>query len=97
MAQRLPLGEGNGHSKGLIDIVPLAEGCSVFVPNPQSPPAAEELPDAIAEVLTKWMAQQPVRVLHALPITKNGNTTLLFVWWQRVTPPTPPAGPPAGP
>jgi hypothetical protein len=41
MATKRPLGEGNGHSNGLIDIVHLSEGCSVFIANPQQPP----LPD----------------------------------------------------
>jgi len=96
MAKRLPLGEGNGHSKGLIDIVPISEGCSLFIPNPQQPPPASEMSDAIADVLTKWMREMRVKVLHTLPITKDGNTTFLFVWWERMPPPTSPAGPPEG-
>jgi hypothetical protein len=93
MSKRIPLGEGNGHSKGLIDIVPLREGCSIFVPNPQQPPPPEEMPQAITDVLYKWMAQQPVKILHTLPITKNGNTVSLIVCWERVAPPTPPERP----
>jgi hypothetical protein len=93
----LRLGEGNGHSKGLIDIVPLKEGCSVFMANPQQPPPADEMPEAITDVLTKWMAQQPVEVRHTLPITKDGNTTVLFVWWERTAPPAPLTAPPPPP
>ncbi len=93
MSKRIPLGEGNGHSKGLIDIVPLREGCSIFIPNPQQPPSPDEMPDAITEVLRKWMAEQPVRILNTLPITKKGDTVALFVWWERVAPPTPPERP----
>jgi hypothetical protein len=44
VAKRLPLGEGNGHSKGLIDIVALREGCSLFVQNPQEHQPPDELP-----------------------------------------------------
>jgi hypothetical protein len=87
MPKRLPLDEGNGYSKRLIDIVPLREGCSIFIPNPQQPPPPDEMPQAITDVLSKWMAQQPVKILHTLPMTKKGNTVALFVWWERVTPP----------
>lgn len=86
MEKRLPLGDGNGHHKGLIDIVPLAEGCSLFVANPQKPPPEGEMAAALAEVLVKWMSQEPVRVLHTLPLTRAGNTVELFVWWERRAP-----------
>ena len=93
MTNRFALGQDNGHSKGLIDIVPLREGGPIFVPNPQQPKPPEEMPDAITDGHCKWMAQQPVKILHTLPITKNGNTVSLVVWWERVTPPTPPERP----
>jgi hypothetical protein len=91
MTKRLPLGQGNGHSKGLIDIKPVRDGCSLFVANPQQPPPDEEMAVAIADVLVKWMAQQPIKVVHTLPLTKDGNTVALFVWWERLVPLTPPA------
>ena len=74
---------GNGETKGLVDVDPVAEGCSLFVPNPQQPPPGEDLPIAISEVLQKWMAQNPVRVRETLPVIKGGNMIGLFVWWDR--------------
>lgn len=75
---------GNGASKGLIDVLIVAEGCSLFHPNPQHPPPEDELPFAIAQVLQKWMASTPVRVRETLPIIKDGSMMGLFVWWDRI-------------
>ena len=61
----------NGHGpepgKGLIDIEPLFEGCTLFVPNPEQPPSGDDLPIAIAEVLQKWMASMPARCAKHCP------------------------------
>ena len=75
---------GNGESKGLVDVTPVCAGCSLFIPNPQQSPPEEELPVAIAQVLQKWMAANPVRVRETLPVVKGGNMVGLFVWWDRV-------------
>ena len=61
----------NGHGKqpgrGLVDVVPIFEGCSVFVPNPDNPPPDDDMPIAIADVLQKWMKENPIRVRETLP------------------------------
>jgi hypothetical protein len=78
---------GNGSSgKGLVDVAPVCEGCSLLIPNPQDPPPDHDLPVAIAEVLQKWMTSQPVRVRHTLPIIRDGSMIGLFVWWDRQHP-----------
>lgn len=78
-------GHGKQEPKGLVDVVPLFEGCSIFVPNPKQPPPDDELPVALADVLQKWMLANAVRVRETLPIVKDGNTVALFVWWERLT------------
>ena len=78
-------GNGKKPKRGLIDVVPIFEGCSVFVPNPDKPPPDDDMPIAIAEVLQKWLKDNPIRVRETLPITKGGNTVALFVWWERTS------------
>ena len=85
MANRITPGGNGSAGKGLIDICPVGEGCSLFIPNPQHPPPDDELHIALTQVLQKWMLSHPVRVRETLPITHQGNTVALFVWWDRVT------------
>ena len=77
---------GNGHSRGLVDVVVVCEGCALFTANPQQPPPEEEMPLAIAEVLQKWMRSNPVRVRETLPVIKGGNMVGLFLWHDRAGP-----------
>jgi hypothetical protein len=76
-------GDGDAPQQPMVDIVPLFEGCSLFIPNPDKPPPDEEMPVAPASVLQKWMVAHPIRVRETLPIVKDGNTVALFVWWER--------------
>jgi hypothetical protein len=89
MSKRLPLGEGNSLSEGLIDIMPVRRGCSLFVANLQQPPPEDGMAVAIANVPTKSMAQQSIMILRTLPLTKGGNTVGLFVGWETIGPPSP--------
>jgi hypothetical protein len=83
MVNRLGL-SGNGHSKGLIDVQPISAGCVLLTPNVQKPPPDDELPFALAQVLQKWMAAEPVRVREMLPITNAGRTIGIFVWFDPI-------------
>ncbi len=74
---------GNGATKGLVDLIPIGEGCSLFKANPQQPPPQEDMPIAIADVLQKWMLSTPVKIRETLPVIKDGNMIGLFVWWDR--------------
>jgi hypothetical protein len=77
--------EGNGAvGKGLVDIIELNEGCTLFGKNPQHPPPDREMPFAIGEVLQKWMQSNPLRIRTTFPVVSAGNTVGLFVWWDRV-------------
>src|SRR5262245_62671652 len=73
MSGRLEPG-GNGGGKGLVDVVPVCEGCVLLVANPQRPPPEGEMAGAIADVLKQWMLQNPVRVRETLPLVKGGGT-----------------------
>jgi hypothetical protein len=68
----------------MIDICPVGEGCSLFIPNPAHPPPESELHIAFTDVLQKWMLAMPIRIRETLPIVHDGNTVALFVWWDRV-------------
>jgi hypothetical protein len=74
---------GNGATKGLVDLIPIGDGCSLFKANPQQPPPQEEMPIAIADVLQKWMFSTPVKIRETLPVIKDGNMIGLFVWWDK--------------
>lgn len=86
MSGRLEFGGNGGSGRGLVDVVPVCEGCVLFTANPQKPPPDEEMPIALSEVLQKWMLSQPIRVRETLPITKGGNTVGLFLWFDRAGP-----------
>lgn len=79
------LGNGSQH-RGKVDVNPVGEGCSLFIPNPQDPPPEDELPIAIAQIWQKWLANNPVRVRTTLPVIRSGDMIGLFVWWERVSP-----------
>jgi hypothetical protein len=83
VANRLQGGGDGGAVRGLIDTVPVGEGCTLFTSNPQHPPPEGELPFALAQVLQKWMGPHPVRVRATLPVVSGGHTVALFVWWDR--------------
>lgn len=87
MANRITPGGNGSAGKGMIDIVPVCEGCSVFIPNPTHPPPDNELHIAFTDVLQKWMLTMPVRIRETLPIVHGGNTVALFIWWDRVEKP----------
>jgi hypothetical protein len=71
---------GNGgQGKGLVDVAPICEGCSLFLANPNDPPPEENLPAAISQALQKWMLSMPVRVRETLPVIRGGNMIGLFV------------------
>ena len=74
--------DGNGHSKGLIDVQKVGEGCVLLTSNVQKPPPDDELPFALAQVLQKWMLSEPVRVRETLPITNEGRTIGILVWFD---------------
>jgi hypothetical protein len=76
------LGEGNGHGKGLVDVQEVGKECVLLAPNREKPPPAEELHLALADVLQKWMLSQPIRVRQTLPITNEGRTVGIFVWFD---------------
>jgi hypothetical protein len=82
MANSISPGGNGSAGKGLIDVCPVGEGCSLFIPNPQHPPPDDESHLAIMEVLRKWMVAHPIRVRETLPITHHGTTVALFVWWD---------------
>jgi len=77
------IGEGNGHGKGLVDVQEIGDDCILVIPNPQKPPPQNELHVTLADVMQKWLAQHPVRVRATLPITNQGQTVALFVWFDR--------------
>jgi hypothetical protein len=79
-------GNGGGSGKGLVDVTPICEGCTLFKANAQQPPPEDEMPIALSQVIQKWMLGSPVRVRVALPIVKAGNTIGLFVWYDRAGP-----------
>lgn len=85
MDSRFSLG-GNGASKGLVDVVTIAEGCVLFRANPKQPPPDSEMPLALIEVLPKWMLGNPVRIRTTLPIVMGGNTIGMYVWYERLGP-----------
>ena len=77
---------GNGGTRGLEDVTVICEGFVQFRPNPQHPPPANEMAIALAEVLPKWLKENPVRVREVLPLVKDGNTITLFLWYDRAGP-----------
>jgi hypothetical protein len=77
---------GNGHGRGLVDVVAVSEGCVLFTANPQQPPPEGEIPLALSEVLRKWMLGNPVRVRETLPLTRGGHTTALCILFDRAGP-----------
>jgi hypothetical protein len=83
MANRITPGGNGSAGKGMIDIVPIGEGCSLFVPNPNHPPPDTELHVAFTDVLQKWMLTMPICIRETLPIVHGGNTAALFIWWDR--------------
>jgi hypothetical protein len=95
MANRLNTGGNGGAGKGLVDIVPVCEGCTLFTANPQHRPPDGDMPFAIADVLPKWMGQHPIRIRETLPIVSRGNTVAVLVWWDRLGPGSPPEEKPA--
>jgi hypothetical protein len=77
--------EGNGSvGKGLVDIIELSDGCTLFCKNPQHPPPDHDMPFAIGEVLQKWMLSNPVRIRTTFPVVSGGNTVGMFLWWDRL-------------
>ncbi len=85
MANRINPG-GNGHAgKGMVDMCPVGEGCTLLIPNPSHPPPEAELHIALADVLQKFLLSNPIRVRSTLPIVNEGQTVAIFVWWDRVT------------
>jgi hypothetical protein len=83
MDNRINVG-GNGHAgKGMIDACPVGEGCTLFIPNPKHPPPDAELHIALADVLQKFILSNPIRIRTTLPITHNGETVAIFLWWDR--------------
>ncbi len=86
MTARFEAAGNGGAGKGLVDLVSICEGCSLFTSNPQHPPPEGEMPFAISQALQKWMQSQPVRIRETLPIIKDGNMIGLFVWFDRAGP-----------
>ena len=86
MASQSDRAGGNGHGRGLVDVVAVCDGCVLLTANPQQPPPEGEMPLALSEVLRKWMLANPVRVRETLSITRGGNTTALVVWFDRAGP-----------
>ncbi len=77
-------GNGDGPAKQkLIQITIQGEGCVTFEPAAKQPPPKEELPIILAQALMHWLKTNPVRVRSSLPITKDGNTIALLVWFDR--------------
>ena len=83
MVNHIQPGSNGSAGKSMIDICPVGEGCSLFIPNPKQPPPENELHIALSEVLQKWLLTNPVHVRTALPITHNGTTVALFIWWEQ--------------
>lgn len=77
---------GNGGSRGLVDAIAICEGFVLFKANPQHPPPDGEMPIALAEVLPKWLKDNPGRVRDTLPLVKDGNTIGVFLWFDRASP-----------
>jgi hypothetical protein len=73
--------EGNGEGKTLIDFVGRANYVLIC------PHDAATLPPNIAAIINQalldWLKQHPaVRVRAALPITQDGQTTALHLWYD---------------
>jgi hypothetical protein len=81
-----PEGNGGGGSKGMVDLIDLCVGCSLFQSNPQHPVSDEDLPIAIGQSLQRWMQENPIRVRETLPVVKKGNMIALFIWFDRAGP-----------
>lgn len=74
---------GNGDSKGFTSVVPLGPGWVLFLASPSDPPPANDLPFALSQGLEQWLRSQPdVRVRCTLPITKDGNTIGIHIWYD---------------
>jgi hypothetical protein len=74
---------GNGSSKGLTNAITMGPGWVLFVPSPGDPPPPDELPYALSQALEKWLKGQPgIRVRSTLPITQNGHTIGIHVWFE---------------
>jgi hypothetical protein len=84
MGNRINPGGNGSAGKGMIDMCPVGDGCTLFIPNPSQPPA-ELLHVALTDVLQKFMLAHPIRVRTTLPIVHEGTTVAIFVWWDRVT------------
>lgn len=77
-------GNGDGTSqKKLIHITVQGEGCVVLEPDAKQPPSLAELPIVLGQALLHWLKTNPVRVRATLPISKDGNTVALLVWFDR--------------
>jgi hypothetical protein len=80
---------GNGESKTLIDF---HEGAGYVLICPRD---TANHPADIAVIINRafndWMAKHPgIRIRSALPITREGNTVALHVWFDRPDVPVPP-------
>jgi hypothetical protein len=85
VADRINPGGNGSTGKGLIDLCPVGEGCTLLIPNPTHPPAADLLHVALADALQKFILEQPIWVRTTLPIVHDGSTVAIFLWWDRVS------------
>ena len=85
MTNRINPGGNGSAGKGMVDLCPVGEGCTLFIPNPTHPPPADLLHVALVDTLQKFILAHPIRVRTTLPIVHDGTTVAIFIWWDRVT------------
>lgn len=83
MANRIFPGGNGSAGKGLIDIAPVGDGCTLLTPSVTQPPPEDELHIALTQVMQKWMLEHNVRVRVTLPVVHKGTTVAIFIWWDQ--------------
>lgn len=73
---------GNGHSKSQAHRSPLRPGWVMYHAG-DPPPPDHALPQVLSDMLQKDLLENPSVVIeHILPITKEGNTVAIHLWYN---------------
>ena len=61
-------------------------GYVAFCADEDDPSAPEALPVMLASAMQQWLDDNPELVVHStLPITQNGNTIAIHIWYDPAT------------
>jgi hypothetical protein len=73
---------GHGENKGKIAATEMSPDCTVFYSSNEQPVEEAHMPASLAHVIPQWMEQRKAVVRATLPIVKDGNIVLVFVWHE---------------